>query len=158
MVHYDSGPLFWGSPMNESHAVAVLKERRAELEGKIRRDEQQLRTSRRLLEHLDRTLQFLDPSLEITDVHARRSHAASWAQRGEMSRMLLGLLRKADHPLSAQELSVLLVAERGLSSRDKRLMTAMRSRVGTALRGLRDKGRVSGNQSDKRLVWTLPTP
>jgi hypothetical protein len=109
------------------------------------------------LEHLDRTLLLFDPAYEIASIKPKAFRPpADWSKRGEMTRVILGILRKATEPLTSRDIALQLLSERALDVADGKLMRLMSKRVGVALRGLRDKGVVtSSSGAGMYQVWVL---
>ena len=61
-----------------------------------------------------------------------------WSQRGQTTRLILGILRQSAEPMTSRDVAVQLVAERALEPTDK-MLRLMTKRCGVALRGQRDK-------------------
>ena len=57
-----------------------------------------------------------------------------------MTRLILGILRKAAEPMTTRDIALQMLAERAMDAGDMKLMRLMRSRCAVALRGQRDKG------------------
>lgn len=91
--------------MAEPHVIAALSKKRAELAGDIERTQRELQDMIRDLEHLDRTLLLFDPSYEIASIRPKAFRPpADWSRRGEMTRLILGILRKATEPLTSRDI------------------------------------------------------
>ena len=133
--------------MAESHVVTALSKKRAELSGDIERTQKQLQDMIRDLEHLDQTLLLFDPAYEVTSIKPKAFRPpADWSKRGEMTRVILGILRRALEPLTSRDIALQLLEERALNAADEKLLRLMGKRVGVALRGLRDRGSVTSTQ------------
>ena len=143
--------------MAESHVITALSRKRAELSGDIERTQHQLQDMIRDLEHLDRTLLLFDPSYEVASIRPKAFRPpADWSKRGEMTRVILGILRRAAEPLTSRDIAVQLLEERALNVADEKLMRLMSKRVGVALRGLRDRGVVGSDQGPGMYqIWDL---
>ena len=143
--------------MAESHVITALSKKRAELSGDIERTQHQLQDMIRDLEHLDRTLLLFDPSYEVASIRPKAFRPpADWSKRGEMTRVILGILRRAAEPLTSRDIAVQLLEERALNVADEKLMRLMSKRVGVALRGLRDRGVVRSDQGPGMYqIWRL---
>src|SRR5947208_1785982 len=63
-----------------------------------------------------------------------------WSNRGQMSRIILSVLRQASEPLTMRDIALQLLVERALDKSDQRLLRLMTKRVGVALRGQRENG------------------
>jgi hypothetical protein len=78
-----------------------------------------------------------------------------WSKRGEMTRLILGILRQASEPLTSRDVALQLIAERALDPNDK-MVRLMTKRCGVALRGQRDKGvTVSDEGPGMSVLWRL---
>jgi len=78
-----------------------------------------------------------------------------WRKRGQMSRLILGVLRTAKAPMTTREIAAQMILERGLAM-DDRMLRLMTKRVAGALGDQREKGRAT---SDAGLgtyqLWTV---
>ncbi len=109
------------------------------------------------LESLDKTLLMFDPDYKIECIKPKAFRPPEdWSKRGEMTRIILGILRKAIEPMTSSDIAVGLIAERALDQMDEKLRRLMTKRVGVALRGLRDRG-VARSQSGPGMsvLWAL---
>lgn len=126
--------------MAEPHVVSALVKKRAELAGDIDTAQAKLRQMILDLESLDKTLLMFDPSYQIASIKPKAFRPPEdWSKRGEMTRLILGILRQATEPLTSQDIALQLMLERGLNRDDTKLARLMTKRVGVALRGLRDR-------------------
>jgi len=99
--------------MAEPHVVTALSKKRAELSGDIERTQKQLQGMIRDLEHLDKMPLLFDPSYEIASIKPKAFRPPpDWSKRGEMSRLIFGILRKAAVPLTTRDIAQQLMAER----------------------------------------------
>jgi hypothetical protein len=87
------------------YALAVLKERRAEVAGEITQLESQLRHLRDSLVHLDGTLRLFAPDYDPKSAKAKRpyKHVKLFGQ-GKLNRLVLDALRKAGRPMTTAEI------------------------------------------------------
>ena len=143
--------------MAEPHVITALVKRRAELAGDIETTHERLHKMILDLDHLDRTLLMFDPEYRIDAIKPKAFRPPDdWSKRGEMTRLILGILRLASEPMSCRDIAVQLIIERALDKEDHRLIRLMTKRVGVALRGQRDKGetisRLGPGQYD---LWEL---
>ncbi len=101
--------------MNDSgnrYALAALKERRASIDGEMRECERRLRYLRETLGHLDATLALFDPEGNPKAIRAKRPYKrVKLLGAGKLSRLILGVLRKAERPLSAPDVTAAVDAE-----------------------------------------------
>jgi hypothetical protein len=90
------------------------------------------------LENLDATILQFDPGYPVESIKAFRP-PKDWANRGEMTRICLSILRQASEPLTSRDIAYQLRTERALSRDDERFLRAQPGRVARVLRLQRDK-------------------
>jgi hypothetical protein len=132
--------------MNEFVLNGLVK-RRAELAGDIENTHEALRKMVLDLENLDATIVQFDPNFQVESIKPKAFRPPKdWANRGQMSRIILSVLRQASEPLTTRDIALQLLVERALDKSDQRLLRLMKKRVGVALRGQRQNGVVRCNQ------------
>ncbi|HRN84745.1 MAG TPA: hypothetical protein PK857_07975, partial [Hyphomicrobium sp.] len=98
--------------MAEPHVITALSRKRAELSGDIERLQRELSDKIAALEKLDATLLLFDPSYEITSIKPKVFRPPEdWSKRGEMTRIILGVMRKASEPLTSSDIAAQLIVE-----------------------------------------------
>jgi len=137
--------------------VAGLIRRRSQLAGDIEAAHESLRGMILDLEHLDATILQFDPTYRVESIAPKAFRPPKdWANRGEMSRIVLSILRQAAEPLTSRDIALQLLVERALDKNDQRLLRIMSKRVGVALRGQKDKGVVRAEQGPGQyMVWEI---
>ncbi|CAA2136909.1 hypothetical protein [Methylobacterium bullatum] len=73
--------------------------------------------------------------------------------RNELRDYLLAEIRKAEGPLTARQLAVLVCQTEGKDGRDRQLLTGVTRRVGCALRRMRASRMVEGERTKDGQVW-----
>jgi len=143
--------------MVETHVISALAKRRAELVGEIEHSQLHTRKLIEDLDHLDATIRQFDPDYKVEEIKPKGFRPPSdWASRGEMSRVVLDVLRRAKEPLTTQEIAKEIMKARGLPMNDAKLLRKMTKRTGVALRGQRDNGLVRSRQGDGLfMMWTM---
>jgi len=58
---------------------------------------------------------------------------SDWANYGEMTRIVLNILRGSSEPLTSRDIALQMLVERAMSKDDQRLLNRMTKRVGVAL-------------------------
>lgn len=130
------------------YVLLGLTKRRAWLAGEIENTYARLRKLVADLEALDATLLQFDPSVELEAIKPKSFRPPSdWAHRGEMSRLVLSILRQASEPMTTQDIAVEMLVTRALDRNDQKLLRLMIKRVGVALRGQQDNGLVQAESS-----------
>ena len=137
--------------MVKTHAISALTKHRAELVGEIEHSQLHTRKLLENLDHLDATIRQFDPDYKVEEIKPKGFRPPSdWASRGEMSRIVLDVLRRAKEPLTTQELAKELMKARGLPlNRCQTATCKMTKRAGVALAGQqRENGLVRSSQGD----------
>jgi hypothetical protein len=143
--------------MVETHVISALVKRRAELVGEI--EHSQLHTRKLLedLDHLDATIRQFDPDYKVEEIKPKGFRPPSdWANRGEMSRVVLDVLRRAKEPMTTQEIAKEIMKTRGLPLNDAKLLRKMTKRTGVALRCQRENGLTRSSQGEGLfMMWAM---
>lgn len=139
------------------YVVSGLVKRRAELAGEIERTHEALRKMVIDLEHLDAAIVQFNPAFVPEAIRAKTFRPPKdWAKRGEMTRIILSVLRCAAEPLTTRDIAYQLLVERALDKHDQRLVRLMSKRVGVALRGAKERGVVQSEEGPGQYsLWTL---
>ncbi len=112
-----------------NYVVTGLAKRRAELTGEIESTHDRLRQMVQDLEHLDATILQFDPDYEIEAIKPKAFRPPKdWSRRGEMTRIILSILRQAAEPLTARDIALQLLVERALDKSDQKLLRLMTKR------------------------------
>jgi hypothetical protein len=137
--------------------LSGLVKRRAELAGDIERTHDALRKMVLDLENLDATILQFDPDFRVEMIQPKAFRPPKdWSNRGQMSRIILSILRQAAAPLTTRDIALELLVERALDKSDQRLLRLMTKRVGVALRGQRENGVVKCDQGPGQyMLWEI---
>lgn len=142
--------------MTEPHVVTGLMTKRAELAGMLEHHQAKVRQLMIDLDAVDQALRLFKPDIELEAIKPKPLPPRHAAYKGEVSRIILGTLRDAKRPCSTQELTMHVMAERGMNTADKRLVRTVKMRVGAALRHHREKGLIrSVGGLGGLLVWEV---
>jgi hypothetical protein len=137
--------------------VSGLIKRRAQLAGDIEKGHEALRRMVLDLENLDATILQFEPDFKLETIQPKAFRPPKdWANRGQMTRICLSILRQATEPLTCRDVALQLLTERALNREDQKLLRLMTKRVGVALRGQREKGLVQSDQGPGQyMLWKL---
>jgi len=139
------------------YMVTGLIKRRAELAGEMKRTQAALGQMARDLETLDAAIKLVAPELDIPSIAPKMvKPPEDWSKRGEMSRVVLSIMRVANKPLTSREIAGQMIVQRGLAATPK-LVGLMTKRVSTCLRDRRDQGLVGNveTRGGQYLEWVL---
>ena len=139
------------------YVLTGLVRRRAELTGEIEAIHTRLKAMLTDLENLDATILQFDPSHQVEAIRPKAFRPPKdWANRGQMSRVVLSILRQAAEPMSSRDVAVEMLISRALDRDDQKLVRLMTKRVGVALRTQRDNGAVRSEQGPGQFVlWAV---
>lgn len=137
--------------------ITGLTKRRAELTGDIERTHDNLRKMIADLENLDATIRQFDADYKVETIKPKGFRPPKdWANKGEMSRVILSILRQAAEPLTTREIAMELLIGRALDGSDPKLLRLMTKRVGVALRAQRDRELVRAEQGPGQfMLWEI---
>jgi hypothetical protein len=140
-----------------SYVIHALVTKRAELSGDIENTHNALKRMIQELEHLDKTLLMFDPNYQVEAIKPKAFRPPEdWSKRGEMTRRILDILRKAAAPMTTRDIGLQMLADRAMDTSDMKLMRLMRSRCAVALRLQRDKGVVRSIEGPGQYnLWEL---
>lgn len=142
--------------MAEPHVVTGLIAKRRELAGQIEHTQAALRQLIIDLDNLDATLRLFVPDIDLEEIKPKPLPPRHAAFQGEVVRLVLGTLRDASRPMTTQELTMHVMADRGLNTADKRLLKLMGKRVGACLRHHRLKGLICSAENRRGLLeWEV---
>ena len=139
------------------YMVTGLVKRRAELAGEIQHTHEHLGQLVKDLAALDDALRVVAPDMQVEAIRPKMFRPPEdWASRGQMSRLVLTILRQSHDQLTTREIAAQMILERALNVDDHKLFNLMMKRVGAALRHQRDKGLVvSSDGPGNYLLWTV---
>jgi hypothetical protein len=139
------------------YMVTGLVKKRAELAGEIEAGHNRLRELVNQLEHIDATLRIVAPDVGVEAIRPKAFRPPEdWSKRGQMSRLVLSILRTAKGPLTTREIAAQMLLERAMDAEDVRMLRTMTKRVASALREQRDKGRaVSTDGPGTYQLWSV---
>ena len=143
--------------MAESPVLYGLIKKRAALTGDIAHTQKQLRQKLLDLDNLDATILLFDKDYKLESIQPKGFRPESdWAHRGEMTRLILSILRKAAEPLSTRDIALEVMLYKQLDTSNAKAVITMRKRVNTALRVKRRDGLLRSMQGAGQLMlWEI---
>jgi hypothetical protein len=97
-------------------AVAYLIRLHADVNGQLRKHNEQGRKLRADLRAVETVIRLYDPKYDVRTIPARpRNRVNMWYRRGTMFRVALDILRAADKPLTTREMAKKLFARKGIT-------------------------------------------
>lgn len=137
--------------------VAALKEKRRTLSGRIETLQREIREAVQQMDAIDAALRVFDPSIDVGALRDRPIGPHSASFRGEMVRLVLTALREHGKAMDVRDITLRVMAGRGLDVTDKGLLALMTKRVGQCLRVTARSGHVKcvSAQTGKFSLWVV---
>jgi len=115
--------------MENEHVLSGLTRKRAEIAGKIEHAQAALRKLVGELDALDIAIRIFDPQADTGAIKPKVHPPRHRAFRGEMTRHVLEILRKAEKPVTTRAIANAVMSARGLNVNDSGMVTIARKRV-----------------------------
>ena len=143
--------------MAETHAISLLKKKRAEIAGQIDHLCAQLEQSRADLVHIEGALRIFGYEGSVADLPRKKVTTKSLFQRHEASRFIFDQLRASPGGLLTPELAEKFFISKGWDLRDKELLDRVKHRFGTVLFKHAKRGEVdAGEMEGPARRWHMP--
>lgn len=75
--------------------------------------------------------------------------------KGELSKQVLGILRRAEKPLTSREIAQEIVSDSGMDARDRKFVSDLVKRVGKACRQYPGKAIHKASDAHGNVVWSV---
>ncbi|MEJ0074038.1 MAG: hypothetical protein WDO17_01090 [Alphaproteobacteria bacterium] len=142
--------------MADPHVLTGLVAKRSEIAGQIEHVQTTLRQLIIDLDNLDATIRIFRPDIDLEEIRPKPFPPRHAAFKGEIMRVVMATLRTAGKPLTCPEITLQVMAERGLNTADPRLLKLVGKRVGACLRHHRGKGLLrSASARGSLLAWEI---
>jgi hypothetical protein len=144
--------------MEDTPVIAGLLEKRAQIETAIADLEHQIRVRRMEIAQLDATICMFAPSVIAAKREATKFKRSVHFLTGELTRLCLDCLRQADGRLvTAHEMAVTALHQKGLDAGDAELLTDFTKRITWTLNRMLGRGAVTKQGYGASARWGLPT-
>ena len=105
------------------------------------------------MRHVEAVLKLLDPTFSARPIAVRRKKSNPWFKRGTIFRAVLGVLKTADRPLSAGEITASLLRAKGIANPPKAEFDSLVSGVAASLRN--HAGKSVAAHDGRPMRWTV---
>lgn len=136
------------------HTITGLLTKRADLFNEGERIRDRLAEIRNDIDALDRTLGVLGYVGDLDAVMPRAKRHVLFG-RGELTRQVLTILRRAGKPLTSRQIAQEIVSDSGMDARDRKFVGELVKRVGKACRQYPDGTVHKGTDGHGNVVWSL---
>lgn len=142
--------------MADPHVLTGLVAKRSESAGQIEHVQTTLRQLIIDLDNLDATIRIFRPDIDLEEIRPKPFPPRHAAFKGEIMRVVMSTLRTSARPLTGPEITMHVMAERGLNTADPRLLKLVGRRVGACLRHHRKKRIVESFRASGALThWNI---
>ena len=141
------------SDLSNKYAFAALRNKRAEIAGKISALKKQIARHKIELAKLDGVIRLFDPAYQVGDIPAKRAKERSnLFTHGELGRLILDALRKAGEPLPTAAVVAYVAEAIGQPDAVKRLAKTVASNLGYMARRHRTVAKTGEREAAR---WSL---
>jgi hypothetical protein len=141
--------------MNERsnrYAINALKTTRAEIDGEIEAGRKRLESLTEAIVHLDASIALLDPTYNPASVRPKKLYRRARLFGGrKLTGLILDALRRAERPLSTQEVVAAITAEGDTGAG----APVIRKRIGMGLARLARRGPIVRSGERRAARWAL---
>jgi len=134
--------------------MSALMNKRAELSAEVDEAQTRFLNLHEQLMSLDRTIKLFDPDARPERIKPRRKTARRF-KGGEFTRIVLRIIKEADHPLTAREIALKVADDHGIDTSTPKAMNSLLWRVRAALARPRDGLEVQKPEKGEVMVWGL---
>lgn len=143
--------------MSETHAISLLKKKRAEIAGQIDHLYAQLEQARAGLVHIEGALRIFGYEGSVAELPRKKFTTKSLFKRNEASRFIFDQLRAAPTGLITSEIAERFFLSKGWDLRDKELLDRVKHRFGNVLLKHAKRGEVdAGDMEGPARRWHMP--
>jgi len=115
-------------------AKFTLEQLHAELGGKILDNKAEAKRLAAAMVHVEAVLKMLDPDYSVRGISIRRRKPNPWFKRGTVFREALGVLRTAEKPLTAREITWRMLTAKGIAKPEVKAARDLTGAVQASLR------------------------
>lgn len=137
-------------------AIPALKEKRAQIAGRVISLKKQIARHHKELANLDATIVLFDPTYRIGSIKPKRTHRrAKLFKLGELGRLCIDALRRAEAPLdTAQVVAAVTLASGQIKANESLMVATVRSNLAYLAR----RGKVAQIGKGIGTMWRLFRP
>jgi hypothetical protein len=136
-----------------TYAIPALKEKRAAIAGRVISLKKQIARHQKELASLDATISLFDSTYKVGSIKPKNARKrANLFKMGELGRLIMDALRRAEGPLTTAEVVAAVTAAIGESKAKSAVLThSVRSNLGYLAR----RGKVTKIGNLKKTAWRL---
>lgn len=135
-------------------ATHTLEQLHAELAGKLLDNKRETERLTKAMQHVEQVLKLLQPGYRLQAIVVRRRKPNPYFKRGTLLRHVLETLRKAERPLTPREITLRLIAAKGISDPPAASVTRLTGSILSALQGHKGNGIVAHARTHP-VTWSV---
>lgn len=141
--------------MKHKPALYALLRLHAQLAGDVKAHKKEGHVLRMNLWHVGVVIQILEPGFNVKKIVPKAKRTASiWFERGECIQGTLDVLRKAETPLSARQIALVLLERKGINNPSEKVIEKTGRAVYAGLSFRRGKSVIAGDEM-RPVRWSL---
>lgn len=134
-------------------ATFALMRLHAELGGKIKDNKAEAERLAQCMRHVEAVLKMIKPGFDCRPIAVRRRKPNPWFKRGTVFRAAIETMREAGQPLSTQDITLRMLAAKGVSSPSREAVRHLFGGVQASLRN--NKGKSVDCNDQRPALWWL---
>lgn len=134
-------------------AMHTLRQLHAELAGKLIDNKKERGRLVASMRHVEAVLKLLQPGYDVRPIAVRRRKPNKWFKRGTLLRHALDVLRAAEGPLTAREVTIRMLAAKGVANQSAKAVRDLIGSVKASLQNHEGRGVAAGYGDPMR--WTV---
>ena len=143
--------------MGTSPVLSGLIDARKRLAGDIKEIEQRSRAKRALLAQMDAVIGYMSPEMKSVWLGSTMTTKRSgYFAHGELAARCLDALRDANEPITAAEIAITAMRDKGLDPSDVKVRSEFNTRFLWSLGRLTRAGKIRRIGKDFGCLWSLP--
>jgi len=140
--------------MTETHVMSALRDKYAELLGRLKKHEKEAEALRVDLAHVEASIRMFKPDWDEKSVRGKRPRKPSrWPKSGQGVQLTLEILRTAGEPMTAHDIAIEAMMRCGMPTDDGIVVKAVASGLRSGLRRRIGKGIIKHEGFPTR--WSL---
>ena len=139
---------------NYDHTISGLLHKRVDLFHEAERIRDRLAEIKNDIDSLDRTLNVLGYDGDLDAAMPRQKRHVIFG-RGELTKQVLAILRRASKPMTSREMAQEIVSDSGMDAKDRKFASDLTKRVGKACRQYPEGTIKKATDERGNVMWVL---
>ncbi len=126
--------------MENEHVLSGLIRKRAEVAGELEAAQNRVRQLIIDIDNVDATIRLFQPDIDLAKIRPKPLPPRHAAFKGEISRLIMSVLRETGLTLTTKDIALRVMADRGLNLSDQRLARTVQKAGRGRVEALADEG------------------